>query len=63
MKNRYLRLNDMPCLLPFYWAVRIGRIVFREPYKLAAARRYQTQGRYDHMKEIYRAAGILGDAR
>ena len=62
MKNTYPRLRRAPWLLPFYWAVRIGRIVFREPYKLAAARRYQTQGRYDHMKEIYRAAGILGDA-
>ena len=30
---------------------------------LAAARRYQTQSRYDHLQEIYRAAGILGDAR
>lgn len=63
MKNTYPRLRRAPWLLPFYWAVRIGRIVFREPYKLAAARTYQTQSRYDHLQEIYRAAGILGDAR
>ena len=63
MKNTYPRLRRAPWLLPFYWAVRIGRIVFREPYKLAAARRYQTQSRYDQLQEIYRAAGILGDAR
>ena len=63
MKNTYPRLRRAPWLLPFYWAVRIGRIVFREPYKLAAARTYQTQSRYDQLQEIYRAAGILGDAR
>ena len=66
MKNRYLRLNDMPCLLPFYWAIRIGRVVFLEPHKLAAKlatiQKYQTQDRYDCLQRIYQAAGVLEEA-
>ena len=66
MKNRYSRLNDMPCLLPFYWAIRIGRVVFLEPHKLAAKlatiQKYQTQDRYDCLQRIYQAAGVLEEA-
>ena len=59
MKKIYPRLNRMPWLLPFYWAVRIGRIVFFESYKLADEQKNMSQGRYDDMKEIYLAAGIF----
>lgn len=61
MKNNYPRLRRIPWLLPVYWGIRIGRIVFLEPYKLAAAQTYQTQDRYDQMKRIYLAAGVLGE--
>ena len=66
MKNRYSRLNDIPCLLPFYWAIRIGRVVFLEPHKLTAKlttiQKYQTQDRYDCLQRIYQAAGVLEEA-
>ena len=61
MKNTYPRLRRAPWLLPVYWGIRMGRIVFMEPYKLTAVQKYQTQDRYDQMKEIYRAAGVLGE--
>ena len=62
MKNRYSRLNDIPCLLPFYWAIRIGRVVFLESHKLTAVQKYQTQDRYDCLQRIYQAAGVLEEA-
>ena len=61
MKNTYPRLRRAPWLLPVYWGIRMGRIIFLEPYKLTAVQKYQTQDRYDQMKEIYRAAGVLGE--
>lgn len=62
MKNNYPRLRRDPWLLPVYWGLRIGRIVFLEPYKISAVWKYQTQDRYDQMRKIYRAAGVLGES-
>lgn len=59
MKKIYPQLNRMPWLLPFYWMVRIGRIVFLEPYKLADEQKNMSQDRYDCLKKIYLAAGIF----
>ena len=62
MKNNYPRLRRDPWLLPVYWGGRIGRIIFLEPYKLSAVWKYQTQDRYDQLRKIYRAAGVLGES-
>lgn len=61
MKNIYPQLRHMVWALPFYWMWRVGRIVFLEPYKLSAVRKYQTQDRYNNLKQIYHAAGIIGE--
>ena len=61
MKNRYPRLHDAPWLLPVYWVLRIGRVVFREHYKLSGfcrAVRNATQEQCDNMRKVYSAAGI-----
>ena len=60
MKNIYPRLHRAPWLLPFYWAARIGRIVFLEPYKLEAMRNGQSKERHEQLERIYRAAGVSG---
>ena len=60
MKNIYPRLHRAPWLLPFYWAARIGRIVFLEPYKLDAMRNGQSKERHEQLERIYRAAGVSG---
>lgn len=61
IKNKYPKLQHIPWALPFYWGIRIIRIFFTESYKLSAVREYQTQDRYDYLKQIYYAAGIIGE--
>ena len=59
MKNIYPRLRHIAWALPFYWMLRVSRIIFRESYKLSAIKKYQTQDRYDWLKQIYFAAGVI----
>ena len=58
MERRYPHLQGAPWLLPVYWILRIGIIVFREHYKLSDFRRSMAQERYDHIRKVYSAAGI-----
>ena len=58
MQAGYPRLNRQPWLMPFYWGIRIFRIVFLQNERVRAMARYQTKKEYDRLKEIYDAAGI-----
>ena len=57
MKNRYPRLRRYPWLLPFYWGIRAGRILFLESYKVERMMQNQTREEYDALKKVYEAAG------
>ena len=59
MKNRYPRLSRYPWLLPFYWGIRAGRILFLEPYKVERMMQNQTREEYDALKKVYEAAGVM----
>lgn len=57
MKRRYPRLHSAPWLLPVYWGLRIGRIVFLERYKVSDFQ-YTVRDWYEYVREIYSAAGV-----
>ena len=59
MKNRYPRLRRYPWLLPFYWGIRAGRILFLESYKVERMMQNQTREEYDALKKVYEAAGVM----
>ena len=61
MKNRYPRLRRYPWLLPFYWGIRAGRILFLESYKVERMMQNQTREEYDALKKVYEAAGVIGE--
>lgn len=58
MQAGYPRLNRYPWLLPVYWGIRIGRIVFLQNDRVRAMVKYQTKEEHDRLQEIYDAAGI-----
>ena len=61
MKNRYPRLRRYPWLLPLYWGIRAGRILFLESYKVERMMQNQTREEYDALKKVYEAAGVIGE--
>ena len=63
IQDKYPRLLRQPWLLPFYWCVRLKRIVFQEGYKIDAMRRSQTKELYHELQEVYRAAGVVEGGR
>lgn len=61
MSEWYRPLRRCPWLLPFYWSMRIGRIVLKERGKIQRMVQCQTEKKYEAIKEVYRAAGIAED--
>lgn len=61
MSEWYRPLRRCPWLLPFYWIMRIGRIVLKERGKIQRMVQCQTEEKYKAIKEVYRAAGIAED--
>lgn len=59
MQNRYTKLYRWPFLLPAYYVIRIGRILFQERNKLIFMRKTQTKEQYERLLSVYRAAGVI----
>lgn len=59
LEVRYPRLKTSPWMLPLYWIMRIGRILFRERNRIELVREAQTKEQYENMRDIFRAAGII----